>query len=673
MHHTQNKFSRPLPAAVRPPIQRTLIITIGSEAEMTHNVLAKHLHEQQGPTAALAHIHYAADRAVFITAVKEALMAISPTTLATKLNHQGWQLAAYQEITLFLLCTASAENGKTASTLVHQIPNLIQQQLGLSTNVHLIWLTPNPASPNLDQLFTLTGYQNLILLSPLNEDGLQLPTPETLPQLAADLLWLIITTPIPTLIEDDLSMLQTAKIIGLNHYQWSRSQLQQQCLDRWLTAVFDQWLTIPPDNPNTDLTLTLWLQQNNLLPAHIKTFLQANLRPWESPSYPIDIWEAPWPWQIADYLIDNKAVDSLDSEQLQQRQLGAEQLLDDFLCPANKLIKDKVKNDLNQNPIASIERNSRWLQALSKTITTLYEQELNAMAEQEQYQTHLADERGLLEAQIQTCLEHWPARNLRHWFYLCWQPWRWPHLIWYYWQLCQLGQQLTLVLIQQAQQRRQVVLSAAVRRTLLELDKLTQHWQSHVEEIGEMITYLKTKLSHTEWQIFDEAAPYLQTIYDKNAHSLKETAQFAASIIGGLGTQLEQLDDAIIHPLYQAGIEQLSWIQTLTAVDILSHQYPNEQTQQQWFRTTWQAAAPLWPLNEAQIPQTQQITTSQFTIICGAGATQLPTKLPHAALSTVMAHQFHTIETPDHEQLTLLRCRIGLPLEALSTTYQETT
>ncbi|MCA9968183.1 MAG: hypothetical protein KC423_28250, partial [Anaerolineales bacterium] len=87
----------------------------------------------------------------------------------------------------------------------------------------------------------------------------------------------------------------------------------------------------------------------------------------------------------------------------------------------------------------------------------------------------------------------------------------------------------------------------------------------------------------------------------------------------------------------------------------------------------WQAAAPLWPLNEAQIPQTQQSTTAQLTIICGAKATQLPTTLPQSASTTVVAHQFHAVETCDHEQLTLLRCRTGLPLEALAPTYQETT
>ena len=76
MNHTQNKSAKPMPiVSTRPPIQRTLIITIGTEAETAYSLFAQRIQEQQGPTAALAYLNYAANNTTFTTSVKDALKA----------------------------------------------------------------------------------------------------------------------------------------------------------------------------------------------------------------------------------------------------------------------------------------------------------------------------------------------------------------------------------------------------------------------------------------------------------------------------------------------------------------------------------------------------------------------------------------------------------------------
>ncbi|MCA9998473.1 MAG: hypothetical protein KDE56_22075 [Anaerolineales bacterium] len=658
-------------------IQRTLVITNGDEAGEVYELFAERLQAQQGPRAAIAHLTYVADS--FANDLVVALANISPTNLATKLQHQGWQLAQYQEVVVILLfAAADSQQAQTAVSLSQELPATIRKTLGISTNLWLIWLAPDP---NNAQLERLTHFRhNTILLSCLNEVGLYVPVAAILQQTAADFLWLFVTSSLHILLENDASIEPTVLTVGLSQYKWSQADLQHYCLLRWLTAVFDQWLAKAPGHPNNEAATTVWLQQHKLLPNDVAQTLTAKLKPWPLPNDDNHLWEAPWPWELADCFHWVRLADSGDSEQLKHQILLAQQGADELLITAHCRLRDELTDALNTQPIAVVDHNACWLHALSQAVTNQYETLLGDETDQEERQAALADERGLLEAQIGTHLEAWPRPNhddRQHWLRwlrLCIQPWRWPRLIWLYWQLRQMGQQLSYVLLRQAEQRRKQVLSTAVRHTLLNLNKQVQHWLSHVEEIGEMVAHLRRSISsQTEPKV--EPLPFWPELYKAYVTDAKAEAQLAANGIGGLGTQLQHLDDAILEPLRQVGLSRLSWLDQLTAVDLLTAHYPTAAARQQWWQIAWQEAAPLWPFDETQIAETERSTITEWTVLAAAAAEQLLTVLPeqHALIS----RPIQTLEIADHERLILLRFRKGLPLTAFTqkdeTQYEKST
>ena len=657
-------------------IQRTLVITNGDEAGEVYELFAERLQAQQGPRAAIAHLTYVADS--FANDLVVALANISPTNLATKLQHQGWQLAQYQEVVVILLFAAvDSQQAQTAVSLSQELPATIRKTLGISTNLWLVWLAPDP---NNAQLEGLTDFRhNAILLSCLNEVGLYLPVTTILQQTVADFLWLFVTSSLRILLENGASVEPMVFTVGLSQYGWSQADLQQYCLVHWLTAVFEQWLAEAQEQPNNEATATAWLQQHKWLPADVAQALTAKLKPWPLPNYENNLWEAPWPWELVNGFHWIRLVDSGDSEQLNHHILLAQQAADDLLMAAHRQLQDELMNNLNKQPITAVDRNSRWLHTLSQAMTMQYELLLGSEADQQEQQAALADERGVLEAQIGVRLETWPGSHRAdthwlRWLRVCIQPWQWPKLVLDYWQLRQMGQQLGYVLVRQAEQRRKQMLLTAVRHTLLDLNKQVQHWLNKVEEIGEMVSHLYRMTCPKPTQAM-ASQPFWLDLYRAYITEVEPEAQAAASSIGGLGTQLQHLDDAILEPLRQVGLSRLSWLDQLTAVDLLTAHYPTAAARQQWWQIAWQEAAPLWPFDETQIAETERSPITEWTVLAAAAAEQLLAVLPeqHALIS----RPIQTLEIADHERLILLRFRMGLPLTAFTqkdeTKYEEST
>lgn len=645
-------------------IQRTIVITNGDGAEDVYQLFAKRLQEKQGPVAVVAHLAYLADS--FTDDLSNALAAISPTNLAAKLYQQGWQLARHQEVVVILLFVATdGQQAQTAVCLSEELPAFIRKTLGISTNLWLIWLAPDPMHP---QLEALTSFKHhIILLSCLNEVGLYLPVATILQQTAADLLWLFATSSLRPFLERCASVEPMVLTVGLGHYHWSCTELQHYCLSHWLTAVFDQWLMKAPEKSDGEAAATIWLQQQRLLPDDVAHFLTARLRPWPLPNYESNLWEAPWPWELADCFHWIRLADSGDSEQLKHHILLAQQGADDLLLAAHHHLRDALTKALDTQPIAAVDRNAQWLHTLSLALTAQYESLLGHEADQEDQRAALADERGFLEAQIGTRLEAWPrpyhseGQYWLRWLRLCLQPWRWPRLAWHYWQLRQMGQQLNYVLLRQAEQRRKQMLTTAVRHTLLELNKQIQRWLGHVEEIGDMVAHLRQAISPRAEHATEPPA-FWPALYRAYVTDPKAEAQLAANGIGGLGTQLQQLDDAIMEPLREVGLSRLRWLDGLTAVDLLAHQYPTAEMLQQWWQMTWHEAVPLWPFDEAQIAETDRADITELAVLAAAAGEQLLASLPEPYDGSP---KIQAIETTDRERLFLLRFRVGVPLTAL--------
>lgn len=634
-----------------------------------YGCFAEQLQQKGGPQVAIAHIPYAADT---ITAdFTDALITISPTSLAAQLHEQGWQLATYQEIVVVLLFTASAEGGETAVWLSQQLPNIVLKTLGLPTALHLIWLTPNPAAAQLPQLAPFCGHHDIILLSQRNEEGLQLPSPAAQQQIASRFLWQFVTTPLRAQLDGNPIAETTITTFGLAASGWSWDVLEDQFLQRWLGAVFDQWTASAPARADDEANVATWVEQNRWQPEDIATDLAATYRPWPLPYYEVDFWQAPWPWQLADGFWALKTADSGDAEQLPAQMLLAQQGLDELLATSHKQLEVYLTADLDSNPIAAIDRNCRWLQTLSQQLTERYEQLLDQEAAFEERGAALADERGAVEAQMRQLLEQWPTANKMHsqleigrfwlaWFWIGLQPWRWPQLAWHYWQLRQHGQRLTHLLQQQAQLRREQVVATAVRHALLEREKQTRQWRSRVAEIGEMIAFLKKEVRGNRVQEAGLETSFLRDLYNEKMDKPANGARQAAQAIGGLGTQLTGLDDAILEVLRQTGLARLRWLRQLTAVDLLVRQYPSAEARQQWWQTVWHEATPLWPLDEAQIPESHRATAVQQAFVCGQDANPL-LKLLGEKRPLI---DVQPLETEEREQITLLRLRTGLPLSA---------
>lgn len=666
--------------------QRTLILTEGIIAQESGQRLQRTLQERPSPAPALAVVDcHEQEWEVWETAVAAALTHISPPNLAAQLHRTGWQLAEPAEIVLILLADVSPGSGQRVSELLSQTSALVYTHLGLESVPMLIWL----ASDVDPQTLTDCLAQQLLLAYPAlalslrNESGLRLPAPENLAESGAELLWLLTTTPLRELGEwingsqgEGYGNEMTFCTVGLHVWRWSSVAVQARFLHRWLTEVLAHWLARTPETA-TLTQVSSWLEASAISPAGFASHV---LAPAEQriPDFYAENWLMPFPWRIRQHLADMYLAEAADEEEVTKLQPLAQLRMAEPLEQAVRSLTTEAQALLDAFPIAGIAYVCDWLQQAAAICRQTCEQLLDQQEVQQGSDGFLANERGLLAAQLKEWLSGWPESGWRAWLRVAFRPWRWPFYLWRYWQLRQAGQQLSEILRRQAGRRRQETIQAAIRQALCETERLIWHKHNQVEEIGDLLSALARELSQevsaaylaedaicatgltswlpTPWSLYERLAP------DPAAEAIS-----AAAACGGLGQQLNRLDERIGVTLTQFGAKRLTAVKRFTTVDILLAALSVKEPLLTIWQNGWEAASPLWRYDEARLNESARAWQRQRAFVCGGDAPSLADLLGDAAEAITW------IDSADREQLFVLRARTGLTLSALTATWSDIT
>lgn len=665
-------------------IQRTLVITTGPLAQQAGDMLGQYLQEQTAPSAAIAVVPCAAEVSDWQKDVNDALIRISPPDLAAQLARAGWRLAEPPEITLILLADVAPRAAQMVQMLLTKGTALIYECLGLETSTLLIWLAADATPEALDDCLAaaLSPTRPTLALSLRNEAGLRLPTPAALAQTAAALLWLLTATPLRELPEAATPLQSDAYTgetlictVGLHSWCWSPATTYQQFLNHWLAELFTHWLARSP-GPGNAAQVASWLENNDLTTAGFAAFA---LMPAEQvlPDFLTAEWAAPWPWQIrhlfAAMKLNEAADETLQADRLQQAELR----MDEPLQRGRRLLRTHAQLLLDEHPTAGIAWTCAWLEEAATICQHLYEQLLDQQEAQNVSGDILATERGKLNARLQVWLETWPAPTWHAWLRVALRPWQWPVHVWRYWQLHQAGLRMSQLMTQQAARRRQEATQRATRQAISELERLIWHLHGQVGEIGDMLHTLAedvedelplpiiytTQLNDEE--ICTNRLPTPWLLYKRLVADPASEAAAAAAAIGGLGRQLQELDDALLPPLTRLGMKRLAGSAELTTIDALLANLGETSLLDIW-RSGWETAAPLWRYDETRLTETARVYHGQQTFVCGAGATML------ADLLGDFAHEATWLQSPDRERLFVARVRVGLTPASLSAEWQIT-
>jgi hypothetical protein len=691
------------------PVQRTLILTNGPIAAQAGRNIQELLSARQGPAAVVAVVNLTGpaeySAAPFMADIPAALTRISATSITSGLLRQGYMLDRSQEIALFLLIDVSPHAGEQVMQLVQQAATIIQAHLGLDTATLLIWLAPEPAdeatatcliaSEANHHLFS----RGVLALSPLNEAGLRLPDENALAANCAEALWLLVATPLRSALEwfadqDGEAMFGS---LGVSQWGWNGGNIRCFLRQRWLIEVISQWLA-PAPSQAAPVEIARWIADAGLLPRQIKehTLTTEEQQP---PGYEESVWHAPWPWEVHRLFTRLSVTDAGDQEGQEQRQEWADLRLDEPLQAASQVIKRQLQALLDEKPVSGVAYASQWAAMLSQEFNRLRGELLQEVDQQGGADAALSTARGELEARLQPLLEKWPTAGLFAWLRLAFKPWQWPYLAWRYWQLCSIGQQLTLVYYHQAVRRRQRAMMLATIHASVELEQIARHCLGQAEEIGDMLNYLKREigdqgpvtsassvqaLSRVEGTEIKQS-PNLQsdevaliaTLWSRMVEDPRVEAEMAAAALAGLGQQLVKLDDGAVLASLQASAEkQLARLSHFSAARVIPLLYSTQEAVNQWWQGLWEEATPLWRYDATRLPErtlTQQMT---LACLCGSGATNLV-----EAYHEFLPPDIRAMENDDHagddyldnerQQIFLLRLRGGLTAVAMARSQGE--
>ena len=657
-----------------PSLKRTLILTGGPLSEQCGQRWQQVWSARQGPAIGCAWlpVEEGEDMVVWQAQLAQTIRQMSPASLPAQLLAAGWHLDNGPDLDLILLLDVRPELADWPLLLVDQVQTAVYRELGLETAVLLLCVageTTGEADESRSATVDLPLPPNrncfgrgVWLLGLLNEAGLRLPETDDLVAITAELLWGLTATPLRHLPES----IDTGAVVsvGLSGWSWSLDDTAVAFAHQWQKAVLTHWLAASDTTATAVTAAAVWLEQEawtarGLSPAALPEE-EARLPPFAP-----KVWQAPRPWQFRRHLLDLHLLDAADAEAQPQRCEWACFRLDEPICERHGRLLDYLEQMLNQKPCGGIDHAHRWLEALFQGL----EQQYRALSQQEANRSgrdaELAQQRGLLEAELKPLLAQWPDPTWRGWLRQLIWPWRWPHLLWSYWQIRQRGQRLLPLLRQQAMRRREQAAAAAVGQALLELVRLARRVQSQVEEIGDMLRAVRRQLPDPDLveMLSRPTSPfsilpaswglYGQIISDETAE-----AAAAAEAVGGLGRHLRHLDDTVIDQgLAAFAQKRLQPLAAETAVTVWAALVNRTETASDgWWQALWSLATPLWPYDEARLPEAARSQAGHGSYLCADVSPDQQPRLP-------WEEQEPTTWLPlaDRERAYLLRLRWGQP------------
>ncbi|MCB8944028.1 MAG: hypothetical protein H6658_09765 [Ardenticatenaceae bacterium] len=657
-------------------VRRTLILTWGTLAQSAGAMFQQRMDGRQGPTTAVQCLAIEASwsESEVITAVTQALTHISPPNLAALLAEQGWQLQDGGDLFLIYLFAAQPDSCDYLTTLVQQAAGLIYAYLGLEPATLLLWLVGDMSEADITSILTTapTMTRGTGILSLRNELGLRLPQTADLCHIAAELLYCFTATPLQTLPEQLQARSDSGFTgensfftVGLQGWVWSVEASQTAFVQHWLGDVLAYW-TAPTTDPIPAVEAGVWLDSHQLSG---EAFAQQALlsREQQPPDFTMANSQMLWPWQMPTVWNKLQFAQAIDNEALTVYGKHACLRLGDPLYEGTLALQIEAARLLDEQPVGGVSRTCSWLQTLIAECEEQIERTLDREETFTETTAMLIEERNQVESNLKRWLVEWPGETWSDWLRMGLRPWTWPGLAWRYWQIQQALGQIGIIWTQQAVLQRQIIQNKMARQGLAELIPILRRVYNQVEEVGEMLSSLarsvtsKSEMSEpplsSEPPLLPLAVPaslYEQLVPDPTGEAVSAAAQ-----VGGLGQQVTALDDTVEIPLRRLGKERVAALGQWGCADVLLAQFEAEALQAHC-HFAWEAACPLWRVDEAQLGEQQRAQVGQLTAVCGHNCQQATPYLPQEE------NALWLLETADKTHLWLLRVRTGLVLNQAS-------
>jgi hypothetical protein len=681
-------------------MQRTVIVTCGKAADQAGQALLDLFEERDTPTEAIAILRGHDDLPE--AEIESELRQVSQMNSQARLARQGWSLDRLDEVAVFLLVDLNDPSSlHLAAELVGRLGRAAEQRLGLSAGGLLLALAPNLEDPeSASQLAGLTANRQrwfsrgVFGLSLVNQNGLCLGGQADLIEQCARILYLLIASPLRDAPEwlTDLNGESEGSgerigSLGLSTWQWVPSTVREWLATRWAVSALAAWRRPEPGNESAPAShqAQKWLDDRGFEAGSLQQLVGRHLLP--QPEFLP--WRYPLPWRLHRHFRRLKQPVSAEPQSGatgpgEQRPLAGHDGTPEHIGPGNRHPDEEQAREilartlektgealfasacqmLDEQPVAGLA----WVLAFGRALAAGLEDMEDGLAGQREIRrarlaAMTARQRATAE-RMASLLADWPQPRLGAWLWAALRPWHWLGLARRYWQIEKTGRTLVWQAAEIQSWQREERVSAAVSHACLSFGERVRQLALQVEEIDDMLASLQRKIDGGPAKGALEPAAdadVVEVLYWHLVEGPDLEAERAAEAIGGLGRQVLELDDAILEGLLAAGWQRFADLVSLTAVDVLALLYPVPGELEAWWERAWEAAAPMWRYDEAQVPEAVRAQGSTLTLVYGGGVARLSERL---GLPATPERRWlpATVPEADWEQLAVLRLQGDVPV-----------
>ncbi len=659
-----------------PVIRRTVIVTCGETAAAAVALFLTRCKQEHVPQDVLSVLDAATvtDEAKLLGAIHQ----VAAVQARQKLLQQGWKVAAAQEIDLYVLCDMTCDPS-TADMVRMRVSEAVYQQLGVGLSAQLLWISPPDTAAQQSEHCLHTSEAHLshwdkgvYAIGMTNEQGLHLPAIEALTKKVALVLYTVIATPIGASVDQQLRQypLMLLGSMGVAQWGWSPDVLRQRLAHVWQKRVIALWLQRMNDDAKAHdkseqayrwretaaLTLDALRQQ---LMAHL-----ANEAVWQQyqPRSPVaQVWHYPLPWQMRLRWQKTTAVHHLAA-----MQPTIEAATQAVATTMKETLWAHSQASLDASPVGGIAQLQHTMTVLQRCAVQDEDEIALSLVGVDEQIAAVSAEYEQLSTAWDANIETYPKPTVGGWLS---QVWRLPFL-WLRWQrLAALGGRVQRLAFRRHELTVHRHLLVAQQQLCRAIATVCKQIASHTEEIGEMLQAQQSDLCaeiqvgqivESEGEDMSVSAPVLAQLYALGQFDDAREAAIAAATIGGLGSQLMALDDAVLAGLRPAAADRLGWIDDLTCFDVLGVLYPTVASQKMWWATWLETAAPLWRCDMTQLNETIRQTSDIVQWVSGIEATETE--------AWQEAGQRRALYVTDRQRtrLTVLNVRHGLSAGAMA-------
>jgi hypothetical protein len=496
----------------------------------------------------------------------------------------------------------------------------------------------------------------LIALNRVNELGLELDDEGAYLRVTASILEALITTPLRDVVQlirplhEAFGETGHMTSVGISSWEWKPEYIQDRLANDWVLHVIRHWLAKGDESRQViaDQRSLTWCESQNILPQPMSSMLEESLQTLAVPT-----WSIPYPWNVAATVARFRSLaDALGCNAPGITQLVLEDW-HDWLIEQRARLRETVEATIDAEPVAGLDLAKHLLSGIGAKV----QQAVNTEVEREDL---LADSaRGLAEAvavvlsELEGVIVHWPGdSSLRGWIGLLLRPWRWTRFAWEYWTVHKLAQTSVQLLQNWSKLERELVLVQVAAELHKRYLQLVDQAASQLSEVEDMLGSRLQELDAINVSdMRTELGPF------RSVEASEEEAARAAKQLGGLGSQIHFIDEALVDGLRQLGWDRFGYIADMSAAAGLGVLLADSQSATAWWQDRRLEATPLWLYDATSQREENHDDAHPVTVVCATDVEQLRDTL---ALGDVPDVRW--LPMVDKRRILLTRWRAGVKI-----------